>query len=139
MELVMSKGEFGSFNETPSVGIPKHSVSSFSGGSNAERITRAARAIDVDDALARKIAFCESSLKQFDPKTGTLIRGVYNQRDTGLFQINEKYHLARSRELGYDIYTTDGNIAYAMYLLSKEGTKHWYWSKPCWSNPELKV
>ena len=130
----MAKGEF-SFAPKESENILKGSESS----SISERITTQARKAGISPALARKIAFCESSLKQFDPKSGKLIRGIHNPSDTGLFQINEKYHLARSRELGYDIYTTDGNIAYAMYLLSKAGTEHWRWSKPCWSNPELKV
>lgn len=104
----------------------------------AELIDEKAQELQFDARLARKIAFCESSLQQFD-KDGQVIRGTHNPSDIGLFQINEKYHLAKSRELGYDIYTTEGNINYAFYLLKKEGTRHWYWSKPCWSkeSPEL--
>lgn len=103
----------------------------------SERIEVQAKEVGVDPVLAHKIAFCESTLRQFN-EDGSVLHGVHNPSDVGVFQINEKFHLAKSRELGYDIYTIDGNIAYAMYLLKKEGSRHWYWSKPCWSkdNPE---
>lgn len=85
----------------------------------------------VDKSLALRIAFCESTYRQFD-KDGEPLRGVHNQDDVGLFQINEYYHLAKSIELGYDIYSTEGNIGYAMWLLEHQGPKPWHWSKPCW-------
>ncbi len=103
-----------------------------------EYIDKKAKEVSFDASLAHKIAFCESTLRQFD-KEGQIIRGIHNQSDIGLFQINEKYHLTKSRELGYDIYTIEGNIDYAFYLLKKEGTRHWYWSKPCWSKESSEV
>lgn len=97
---------------------------------------RAAEA-GVDPYIARKIAFCESTFRQF-AEDGSPLRGLHNASDVGLFQINEKYHLAKSRELGLNIYELEGNIAYALYLIKEEGIHHWNWSKPCWSkdNPE---
>lgn len=132
MELVMAKGDF-SFSPTTTAPNKDADLSV------ADRITRAAKSVGVDATLAREIAYCESSLRQFDPKTGEVVRGVRNPSDIGLFQINEKYHLERSRELGFDIHTTEGNIAYALYLLKQEGSRHWNWSKPCWSNPSLAI
>jgi len=104
----------------------------------SERIESQAKEVGVDPILAHKIAFCESTLRQFN-EDGSVLHGVHNSSDVGVFQINEKYHLAKSRELGYDIYTTDGNIGYAMYLLKKEGSRHWHWSKPCWSKDNLEA
>jgi hypothetical protein len=60
------------------------------------------------------------------------LHGIQNANDIGLFQINEIYHLKTSKALGYDIYTTEGNIDYAIWLLKNEGSQHWNYSKPCW-------
>lgn len=85
----------------------------------------------VNPKLARRIAFCESTFRQFTAG-GLIIRGKRNPADVGLFQINEQYHLTKSRELGFDIYTLEGNLSYALWLLQNEGTKHWRWSQSCW-------
>lgn len=140
MELVMAKGEFD-FSPVPIATGATGSASTQRDVdlSMSDRITRAAKSTGVDASLARKIAYCESSLRQFDSKTGEVVRGVRNPSDIGLFQINEKYHLERSRGLGFDFHTTEGNIAYAMYLLKQDGSRHWNWSRPCWSNPSLAI
>lgn len=102
-------------------------------------ITERARSLGVSEDLAKAIAFCESTYRQYDDSrqaedgTKVPLRGVHNPSDVGLFQINEVYHLEKSKELGFDIYTAEGNIEYALWLLEKEGTKPWNWSKPCWS------
>lgn len=85
----------------------------------------------INPSLARRIAFCESSFRHSDA-TGAIIRGKNNVADVGLFQINEKYHLKKSRELGFNIYALEGNIGYALWLIKNEGTKHWRWSRNCW-------
>ena len=77
-----------------------------------------------------KIAQCESGLRQQNPD-GSVLRGRQNPKDVGLFQINEDYWLEESKKVGYDIYTTDGNIAMAKYIYEKRGTRDWGWSKPC--------
>ena len=94
-------------------------------------ITAKARENGVNPTLASKIAFCESADRQFDD-SGKPLQGERNPKDIGLFQINEKYHLKTSQDLGYDIYTTQGNIDYAMWLLKNEGSQHWNSSKSCW-------
>ncbi|MEA1929431.1 MAG: hypothetical protein U9M92_00880 [Patescibacteria group bacterium] len=86
----------------------------------------------VDSRLATDIAFCESTNRQYD-EDGAVLRGIENSQDVGLFQINEKYHLEASRELGYDIYTSEGNTGYALWLLKKEGSRHWKSSSKCWA------
>jgi hypothetical protein len=78
------------------------------------------------------IGFCESRNRQFK-EDGSLVRGIVNPLDVGKYQINEKYHLAESKRLGFDIYTEEGNTDYALWLYEHQGSKPWNWSKPCWS------
>lgn len=65
---------------------------------------------------------------------GTVHRGVQNPQDVGKYQINEGYHLEASRALGIDIYTLEGNTAYALRLYKANGTRDWNWSKWCWDD-----
>ena len=98
-----------------------------------ELIEKYSRIYNVSSREAKAIAFCESSNRHFD-RNGQVLRGIQNQDDVGLFQINEKYHLRRSQELGIDIYTLEGNVRYAMLLLADQGMQPWHWSQNCWSN-----
>ncbi len=95
----------------------------------------------VNPEWALKIAKCESDLRQYDPETGDVLRGKQNPQDVGVFQINEKYHLEKSRELGFNIYTIKGNVEYGLWLMKNGGRQHWDYSRPCWSkaSAELKI
>lgn len=64
------------------------------------------------------------------------MRGEVNSNDIGLYQINTRYHLKKAKELGYDIFTEEGNTAYAIWLYGKEGTKPWNASKHCWGKEQ---
>ena len=77
------------------------------------------------------IAGCESGLKQFDGR-GDVIRGRENKNDVGILQINEYYHAENAKDLGFDLYTLDGNLGYAKWLYGKYGTSPWSSSKYCW-------
>jgi hypothetical protein len=86
-----------------------------------------------------EVARCESQYRQFN-KDGTVLRGVVDNRDTGVLQVNTHYHLATSQKLGLDIYTLKGNLAYGRWLYEQEGTKPWNASSKCWSkNREVVV
>ena len=78
-----------------------------------------------------KVAYCESTYMQFD-SVGVVHRGIVNNKDVGIFQINEKYHLKRSQDLGMDIYSIEGNMEYARVLYEEQGLQPWSASKPCW-------
>lgn len=80
-----------------------------------------------------KIAMCESSNRHFN-NSGEVLRGTINPSDIGKYQINEKYWKEKAEELGFDIYTEEGNEAMALWLYEHYGTKCWAWSKPCWGN-----
>ena len=97
----------------------------------SELIEKASHKHGINSNVAIRIAKCESTLRQFNSQ-GEVLRGVVNPSDVGLFQLNETYHLKQSLNKGLDIYTTEGNIEYAMHLLETQGTEPWNWSKPCW-------
>lgn len=87
----------------------------------------------VNPELALAISRCESEYRQFN-KDGSVLRGRENPQDVGLFQINERYHLEDSKKFGYDIYSAQGNVEYAMHIIKRDGIRHWTYSKPCWGN-----
>ncbi len=88
-----------------------------------------------DTPIMQKIAYCESRNRQFDTD-GSVIRGVVNSKDVGIFQINEKYHLSDSQKMGMNIHSVEGNIKYAKHLYDTQGTRPWNSSKPCWGNAD---
>lgn len=81
------------------------------------------------------IAECESHYRHFD-EHGDIIRGRANSQDVGVMQINERFHLEAAVDLGYNLYSLEGNVAYAQYLYDEEGTKPWNASKKCWGKNE---
>ena len=91
------------------------------------------KAHSADAPILVDIARCESTFRQFD-STGNVIRGKVDSRDVGVMQINEKYQGPTATKLGYNIYTLEGNVAYAKYLYFREGIKPWVSSSPCWSD-----
>lgn len=84
-----------------------------------------------DTPILYHVAKCESRWRQYD-KQGNPLRGNVDRRDVGVMQINEYYHLKQAQKLGFNIYTLEGNVAYAKYLYKNQGLKPWYASKPCW-------
>ncbi len=91
-----------------------------------------------DIPILAEVSRCESGFRQFG-KDGKVLRGMAVPADVGVMQINEKYHGARAKKLGYDIYTLDGNLGYARYLYEHGGdngdslgNRPWLASAPCW-------
>ncbi len=78
------------------------------------------------------VARCESHFRQHD-KNGKVLRGKITPADVGVMQINERFHLKESQKLGYDIYSLEGNMAYARYLYEKQGARPWLASSKCWA------
>jgi len=90
-----------------------------------------------DAPILADIAWCESSMRH-TRKDGTILRGEVDSDDIGVMQINTRYHLIDSEELGLDIYSLNGNLAYAKYLYEKQGVKPWKASSPCWGKLATK-
>lgn len=86
-----------------------------------------------DIPIMTRVAECESRFRQFN-KYGDILRGEENFQDVGVMQVNERYHLETADKLGHNLYTLDGNLAYARYLYKKEGTMPWQSSAICWDD-----
>jgi hypothetical protein len=84
-----------------------------------------------DIPIMIQVARCESTFRHLDDD-GEIHRGRVNNADVGVMQINEYYHLETSEKKGLDIYTIEGNTAYARDLYERQGTQPWISSKPCW-------
>ncbi|MDB5224790.1 MAG: hypothetical protein JWO43_412 [Candidatus Adlerbacteria bacterium] len=84
-----------------------------------------------DAPVMAAIAYCESRNRQYDTD-GSIFRGIVNSKDVGVMQINEYYHSDTAAKLGLDLFTLQGNTAYARYLYEKEGVQPWSSSQPCW-------
>ena len=84
-----------------------------------------------DYRLLQRIAEAESHFQQYD-KNGSVLLGYINNKDTGIFQLNQKFHLKAAQDLGIDIFEPYGNIEYAVYIYKKDGSGHWNWSKSKW-------
>lgn len=77
------------------------------------------------------VAWCESRWRHTNPD-GTVLRGQIDRDDTGVMQINLRYHLQTALDKGKDVETLEGNLAYALYLRQTQGTTPWNASRDCW-------
>lgn len=78
-----------------------------------------------------QVARCESQYRH-TLADGSVLRGVVDSADTGVMQINKRYHLETAEKLGLDLENIYDNMAYARYLYEKQGTQPWNASSPCW-------
>lgn len=77
------------------------------------------------------IAKCESQFQQYDYAG----RPLYNKNGTsavGVMQIMYSVHGTKAKELGMDIRSLTGNLAYARHLYNQAGTSPWRASRSCW-------
>ncbi len=84
-----------------------------------------------DIPVMAEVARCESTFRH-TLADGTVIRGKVDPADTGVMQINRRYHESTAIELGLDLNDIYDNMAYARYLYEKKGTQPWSASSPCW-------
>lgn len=86
-----------------------------------------------DAPVMVEIARCESRFRQFEVD-GTPLKNDEGSSATGVLQIMASYHREDALNLGYDIDTLAGNLAYGRHLYDNKGTQPWNESKPCWSS-----
>ncbi len=115
----------------PGVTINKEEITTETKLLTRKQLEQIAKVYFKDYPILVKIAGCESQFRQFDTN-GNVLVGRVNKGDLGLMQINKYYHGVKSDELGFDIETVEGNMAYAKYLYEKEGEKPWLSSSKCW-------
>lgn len=90
------------------------------------------------DETLRRICACESrgnpnaEPTHYEADGVTVRYGRVNPADRGACQINAHYHKATALNMGHDIETEHGNIAYATWLYKTQGTRPWHWSRQCW-------
>src|SRR3569832_1576681 len=88
-----------------------------------------------DVPVLAEIASCESHFTQFD-KNGKVVKNA-NSSAVGVFQIMSSIHATfADQKLGLDIYSLQGNAAYARYMYDRQGLKPWEASKACWSKSQ---
>lgn len=93
------------------------------------------RAYFKDVPVLVSVARCESHFRH-ELEDGSVLRGKVDGADTGVMQINRRYHEKRAQSLGLDLFDLEDNLAYARLLYEEQGTKPWNASAPCW-RPEV--
>lgn len=83
--------------------------------------------------LFLEIARCESTMRQWG-SDGKALRGMVNHADIGILQINEDAHAKEAAKLGLDIYTLNGNLAFAKWLYERDHLRPWAPSVACWGH-----
>lgn len=78
-----------------------------------------------------QVARCESHFRH-TLADGSILRGVVDSADTGVMQINKRYHQTAAINLGLNLDDIYGNMAYARHLYEKQGVQPWSASAPCW-------
>ncbi len=84
-----------------------------------------------DIPILSEIARCESHFRH-TLADGTILKGKVDTADTGVMQINKRYHGIKAAELSLNLENLQDNLAYARYLYGKQGTKPWKASSACW-------
>ena len=79
-----------------------------------------------------QIARCESHFRH-TLADGSVLQGRVDSADTGVMQINKRYHLSEAQKLGLDLTELGDNMAYARHLYEKQGTQPWSASAACWN------
>lgn len=79
-----------------------------------------------------QIARCESTF-QHTLSDGSTLQGRVDPADTGVMQINKRYHGSRAEVLELDLDNIYDNMAFARLLYERQGTQPWSASAPCWS------
>ena len=136
-------------NDAPANIQATTSESTFKTGSSAQATSADTSAMEAylrgefgdKDAILVDIARCESNFHQFDTEGNVITRVNTDKnktRDIGVMQINAYYQGDTAKKLGYDIYTVEGNAAYAKHLYEQEGTAPWSSSEKCWAGDIAK-
>lgn len=91
------------------------------------------RAYFADIPVMIQIARCESTFRHY-LADGTVLQGRVDPADTGVMQINKRFHLKSATAMGLDLENIQDNMAYARHLYETQGIQPWNASRPCWGN-----
>ncbi|MEK7462289.1 MAG: hypothetical protein AAB618_01835 [Patescibacteria group bacterium] len=79
-----------------------------------------------------EIARCESGFRH-TLSDGSTLSGRVDSADTGVMQINRRYHQATANAMDLNLDTISGNMAYARHLYEEQGVQPWRSSSSCWN------
>jgi hypothetical protein len=99
-------------------------------GSSAETIVRSYFS---DIPFMIEIARCESTFRH-SLSDGSILRGRVDSADTGVMQINKRYHQATAHAMDLNLEDIYDNMAYARHLYETQGVQPWRASANCWNN-----
>lgn len=93
----------------------------------------AVRSYFQDIPVMIEVARCESTFRH-ELSDGSILQGRVDPADTGVMQINKRYHEATATAMGLNLDNIEDNMAYARHLYETQGTRPWSASMPCWGN-----
>jgi hypothetical protein len=79
-----------------------------------------------------EIARCESGFRH-TLSDGSTLRGKVDPADTGVMQINKRYHLSTATAMDLNLESIYDNMAYARHLYETQGLQPWQASARCWN------
>ncbi len=106
--------------------------------SEASATEMAVREYFKDIPVLVSIARCESRFRHM-LADGSVLHGEKDPADTGVMQINTRYHSVRAVKLGLDLRDLHDNMVYARLLYETEGTTPWNASAGCWNHTLAKL
>lgn len=134
-----------------SVGVPETAYGhiAMTEGSAVEQIQKepARLAYDTEDIVRDyfedvpvliEIARCESTFRH-ELADGSILRGRVDPADTGVMQINRRYHQGSADAMSLNLNNIYDNMAYARHLYENEGTRPWNSSAPCWNRQVASI
>lgn len=86
-----------------------------------------------DIPIMIEIARCESTFRH-ELEDGSVLQGRVDSADTGVMQINKRYHEEAAIAMQLDLEDIYHNMAYARHLYETQGVQPWSASMPCWGN-----
>jgi len=98
---------------------------------NPDHVEGRVRAYFADIPIMVEIARCESGFHMYDEFGNPLYGGTGGM--VGVFQEAAAIHNDAAKDLGLNINTLEGNLAYARHLYENQGLAPWYASAKCWS------
>ncbi len=111
------------------VSIPTTEATATVESLDTERIVRS---YFKDIPVLIEVARCESTFRH-TLEDGSVLKGVVDPADTGVMQINKRYHQKTAAAMSLDLEDIYHNMAYARHLYETQGTQPWSASAPCWN------
>lgn len=113
-------------------GVEKTEVVENTTESDLPKTEHIVRSYFEDTPVMIEIARCESTFRH-TLADGSVLQGRVDPADTGVMQINKRYHEKTAIAMQLDLDDIYDNMAYAQYLYDRQGTQPWSASAPCWN------